>query len=74
MISLTDPHASEVASAVAIAQLGVVVLLKSIGRQLNRIAVSDRTTFSGLTQFVLDDLVSVALSDWHRARCRIGNA
>jgi hypothetical protein len=31
-------------------------LMKSIARQLNRIAVRDRTTFRGLTQFVFDDL------------------
>jgi hypothetical protein len=37
--------------------------MKSIARQLNRIAVSDRTTFRGLTQFVFDDLACLALSD-----------
>jgi hypothetical protein len=38
---------------------------------LNKIGVSDRTALRGLTQFVLDDLASVPLSDWYRARCRI---
>jgi len=35
------------------------------------IAVSDRTTLRGLTQFVFDDLAGVPLTDWHHARCRI---
>jgi hypothetical protein len=63
MTSLSDRTRLKSRARWTIAQSGAVVLMKSIGRQLNRIAVSDRTTFRGLTQFVFDDLACVALSD-----------
>ena len=63
MTSLSDRTRLKSGARWTIAQSGLVVLMKSTARQLNRIAVSDRTTFRGLTQFVFDDLACVALSD-----------
>ena len=62
MTSLSDRTRLKSGARWTIAQSGLVVLMKT-ARQLNRIAVSDRTTFRGLTQFVFDDLACVALSD-----------
>ena len=59
MTSLSDRTRLKSRPRWTIAQSGAVVLMKSIARQLNRIAVSDRTTFRGLTQFVFDDLACV---------------
>ena len=63
MTSLSDRTRLKSRARRTIAQSGAVVLMKSIARQLNRIAVSVRATFRGLTQFVFDDLACLALSD-----------